>query len=279
MAYKQLEPGVIEISVVNPGSFNALSSKIIAGLVADFEGVCADPDTRAIIFRGAEVPGKFLAPLAGADLSMLVDREKWQPIPELEARQHMEEGIQAIESIQRSCRREKSEHEGPPAARVVVIGLVDGPCLAGGIEFMFNLSDLVLATSRSSFGMREIQLGGMGGWRGPQRLRELLLSPLLVKEMLLALGDQKKGDISATTALQRGLINRLVPEAEIEGVVLGLAQSVAKLDPLAVTYNLLVAECPIEVDCTPMATDMMVELMQQTVWVNGIRKFFEGEKK
>jgi enoyl-CoA hydratase/carnithine racemase len=279
MAYKQLEPGISEISVDNPGSFNALSSKIIAGLLADFEGVCADPTTRAIIFRGAEVPGKFLAPLAGADLSMLVDRENWRPVPLLDAHQHMEEGIQAIESIQQFCRREEGEYKRSPAGRVVVIGLVDGPCLAGGIEFMFGLSDLVVATSRSLFGMREIQLGGMGGWRGPQRLRELLLSPLWVKEMLLALGDQKSGDISAATALQRGLINRLVPEAEIEGAVLGLAQRVAKLDPLAVTYNLEVADCPIEVDCTEMATNLMVELMQQPAWVNGVRKFFEGGKK
>jgi len=281
---KSLGKGIVEISVDNPGAFNALSSDIIVGLVWEFQEACSDLATRVIIFRGGQVINsktnevKFLAPLAGADLTGLVNRqtEPWTPLSADVAREHMEQGVNAIATIRRACQRNNSLQRH--SSRVVVIGMVDGPCLAGGVEFMFGLSDIVLATHRSTFGMREILLAGMGGWGGPQILRRLLVSPLWVNEMLLALGDQKGGDISAETALRRGLLNRLVTEAEIEGMVLNMAEQVTRLDPLAVDYNLGAVEHPINQDCTPWVTDRMVELMLQPPWVERVQKFLQGGK-
>lgn len=279
MSFIGLHPGVSEIAIENPGAFNALSSQAIGILVLDFANVCHDPGTRVIILRGAEVSGKCKAPLAGADLTGLVNTHEWTPISPDDARHHMEEGIQAIQKIRRCCARKGVMHEGDDAGRVFVLGMVDGPCLAGGVEFMFGIADMVIATPRSVFGMREIGLGGMGGWGGPQTLRERLGSPMLVKEMLLALGTERGGDISAEVALARGLINRLVGEDDIESVALGIAKQVVRLDRLAVTFNLDAADYPAGQDCTDAVTGRMVNLMQRSAWVDGVRGFLEKSRK
>lgn len=279
MGLRSLGTGIWEITVENPAAFNALSSVIIAQTVELFRQVCGDLENRVIIFRGAEVPGKKKAPLAGADLTGLVNTDQWIPIPTVEARRHMDEGILAIKTMRQLCARDGVMCDGSEAGRVVVIGLVDGPCLAGGVEFMFGLSNIVLATPGSVFGMREAGLGGMGGWCGPQTLRERLGSPVLVIEMLLGLGDQRGGDISAETALQRGLINRIVTPELIEETALELAARVVKLDRMAVTYNLAAADYPAGQDCTPAVTGWMTELMQRKAWVDSVRGFLEKTKK
>jgi len=281
MAVKQLEPGIYEVMVDRPDKFNALSSEIIAGLINDFKTACADETTRAIIFRGAQAK-KFLSPLAGADLDDLVDLENQNPIGRLSATNHISEGINAIQEIREICMRDAKTtgHHDKHEGRVVVIGMVDGPCLAGGIEFMFGIADLVYATPRSTFGMREILFGGMGGWAGPQVLRERLGSPLWIKEMLLAVGGGNEfGDIVAMTAKFRGLLNGIYEAEEIEEVILGIARQIVQRDPRAVTYNLEMAEFSTGQDCTPTATERMVALMQQPAWVNGVCGFLNKGKK
>ena len=282
MAHEWIDKGICQITVNNPAKFNALSSEIIAELVSDFTEVCSEPLARVIIFRGAEVPGKRLAPLAGADLSQLVkvEGEVYSAIPADLAREHMEEGVQAIRKIRELCRRNGvRDDSGQLVGRVLVLGMVDGHCLAGGIEFMFGLSDIVIATFRSKFGMREIILGGMGGWGGPETLRRIFGNPICVKEMLLGLGEEEGGDISAEIALARGLVNRLVPEEEIEGHVEAMAQHVVSLDPLAVTYNLEAADFPVERNCTPQVTEWMTTLITRKAWINGVEAFDKGQRR
>lgn len=273
MAREILENGITQISVENPDAFNALSSEIITGLVTDFTTACADPTTRVIIFRGGAVK-KYLAPLAGADLNGLVNvSDPAHPKPATGGAEHLLEGIQAIEKIRALCAR---ENKSP--GRVVVLGMVDGPCLAGGMEFMFGLTDLVFATTRSVFGMREIGLGGMGGWRGPETLRRILCSPMWAKEMLLAAGDGKMGDISAITACRRGLVNRLYREDEIVTKTLETAARLTELDPMAVTYNLAAVEHPWGEDCTDAVTRWMTELMLGDAWVQKVSGFLAGQR-
>lgn len=287
MALKKLEDGVFQISVDRPDKFNALSSEVIAEIVLNFKKACDDSTTRVIIVRGAPVAGKFLAPLAGADLTGLVNVADEKPISTESAREHMNEGIDGILEIRKLCLRENIKHDGDAAGRVIVIGLVDGPCLAGGTEYMFGVSDIVIASSRSVFGMREINLAGLGGWRGPQLLRERLGSPLLVNEMLLGLGitykkkrnsdeiEARFGDIDALTALNRGLINYIIEPDKIEATVLSMAQHAAKLDRMAVTYNLEVAEYQVHKDCTGLATNRMVELMGRKAFVDNVCGFLK----
>ncbi|MBU0613441.1 enoyl-CoA hydratase/isomerase family protein [Patescibacteria group bacterium] len=278
MARVILEPGIWLIIVNNTRAFNALSSAIIAELVADFEAVCADPATRVVIFRGVEVEGKYLAPLAGADLKDLVDiSDPENPQPVENGNAHLLEGACAIHNIRRFCRRGSTFNPKDPG-HVLVLGMVDGPCLAGGMEFMFGLSDLVLATPRSKFGMREILLGGMGGWCGPETLRKILCSPMWIKEMLLAAGDQKSGDIDAATAMARGLVNRLYHEDNILEATNELAQHLASLDPYAVTCNLAAAEFDWSRDCTNDTISWMTNLMMGDAWVRNVSAFLAGQR-
>lgn len=273
MARQELVLGIQQVSVMEPKSFNAISSGSITTLVDDFEVVCGLPETRVIILRSAEVPGVCLSPWGGADVKGLVDTSTWKPISAASAREHMMEGIEAVDKIRTLCTR-----EGNDAGRIVVIGWVDGVCVAGGVEFVYGISDLVYATPRSTFGMREILLAILGGWNGPKILRQLLGSPLWVKEMFLALGPLKGGDILAETALTRGMLNGIFSEDEIEARVLLLARGVLKRDPMAVTDNLLLAELALDDDYTSTATDLMVKLMDRNPFVKAVKAFLQSSK-
>jgi cyclohexa-1,5-dienecarbonyl-CoA hydratase len=91
------------------------------------------------------------------------------------------------------------------------IAVVDGPALGGGCELVAGC-DIVIATERARFGQPEIKLGVfppiaailLGGIIGEKRAREMILT-----------GDV----IDAGTALQLGLVNHVVPVAQLEAKV------------------------------------------------------------
>jgi cyclohexa-1,5-dienecarbonyl-CoA hydratase len=90
-----------------------------------------------------------------------------------------------------------------------VIAVVDGPALGGGCELV-AACDIVIASDRSRFGQPEIKLGVFPPVAaillprviGERRARELILT-----------GDL----IDAAEALQLGLVNYVLPSAELEG--------------------------------------------------------------
>lgn len=286
MAVKQLGDGIVQISIERPEAINALSPEIIRTLVKDFEATCNNPATRVVIFRGAEVYEKdgvtikYLSAFGGADLGGLVNYAKRAPISRDSASLHMQDGIQGVKKIRKLCLRGGFQETKDAPGRVVVIGWVDGPCLAGGIEIVYGVSDFVYATPNSIFGMREILLNGMGGWGGPELLRRRLLSPLWLNEMLLAAGScNKLGDIDALTALSRGLLNEIVEGYKIVQFVLDKAKMLTTRGRMAVTANLDITDHSINKDCTDLATEHMVGLMMQPGWVKSVCAFLDRQKK
>ena len=90
-----------------------------------------------------------------------------------------------------------------------IIAVVNGYCLAGGLELALAC-DLIIASEKSIFGLPEINLGIIPGWGGTVRLPRAL--PIRKAKELIFLGEQ----FNAKQAYEMGLINYLVPEANLD---------------------------------------------------------------
>jgi enoyl-CoA hydratase / 3-hydroxyacyl-CoA dehydrogenase len=110
---------------------------------------------------------------------------------------------------------------------IVTIAAVNGLALGGGCELAMAC-DLRIAAASARFGQPEIKLGIIPGFGGTQRLARLV-GPAKALELNLV-GDP----IAAAEAAACGLVNRVVPDAELLETALTLAETVAAQAPLAV---------------------------------------------
>jgi enoyl-CoA hydratase len=104
--------------------------------------------------------------------------------------------------------------------------MVNGYCLGGGCELALAC-DLRIASDRASFGQPEINLGIIPGGGGTQRLTRLVGEGKAME--LILTGDI----IDAQTAFQIGLVNMVVPAADLETRTLELASRIAEKSPVA----------------------------------------------
>jgi enoyl-CoA hydratase/carnithine racemase len=109
--------------------------------------------------------------------------------------------------------------------KTVTIAAVHGYALANGAGLAFGC-DLTVATDTAMFGTTAINVGLICLGPAAPMMRSLGLKKTL--EMVLT-GDM----INASEAEKLGLVNKVVPEAELEGAVNGLASKLAAKSPLA----------------------------------------------
>ena len=112
-----------------------------------------------------------------------------------------------------------------------VIAAVNGFALGGGCELAMACT-LRLAADSARFGQPEINLGLLPGYAGSQRLPRLVGRGRALE--LLLTGRQ----VAADEALRIGLVNRVVPAAELATEARTLAQAIAAKAPVAVRYIL-----------------------------------------
>jgi enoyl-CoA hydratase len=110
-----------------------------------------------------------------------------------------------------------------------VIAAINGYALGGGCELAMACT-LRIAADSAKLGQPEINLGIIPGYGGTQRLSRLVGRGRALE--LLLTGDQ----ISAAEAYRLGLVNRVVPAAELMAETRKLAQSLAAKPPIAVRY-------------------------------------------
>jgi enoyl-CoA hydratase len=112
-------------------------------------------------------------------------------------------------------------------AHFPVIGAVNGFALGGGCE-MALACDFLYASDKAKFGQPEVSLGVIPGFGGTQRLaRRVGIGR--ARELCMT-GDV----IGADEALRIGLVNALVPEAELLNRAVATAKRIATRGPLAV---------------------------------------------
>jgi enoyl-CoA hydratase len=193
---------VATITVDHPPA-NALSNQVLAEIASSLNQAEADADVRAVICTGAGE--KFF--IAGADITEFL-------------------GIPKEDYAERTAKGQKVTLQMETMAKPVIMA-VNGYCLGGGCE-MAMAGDVRLASDNAVFGQPEIKLGIIPGFGGTQRFVRLLGKSRAME--LLFTGE----NIDATTALQLGLVSRVVPAAELMIVAQELAKKFAAQAPLAI---------------------------------------------
>jgi crotonobetainyl-CoA hydratase len=108
-----------------------------------------------------------------------------------------------------------------------VIAAVNGVALGGGLEIVL-WADLVVAADTARFGLPEVRVGVVAGAGGLIRLGEQLPRRLALAMALTGT------PIDAEEALRHGLVNEVVPAAEVLDRALALADRIGENAPLAV---------------------------------------------
>ena len=194
---------VVVVTIDNP-PMNALSTALLEELEAELDALDSDDGVRAIVLRG----GGDRALVAGADI---------KEFPAL--RESSGEGGSA-RGIQKLGHR-------MDAARTPFVAAIGGYCLGGGLELAM-CCDTRICADDATLGQPEIALGLIPGGGGTQRLPRLVGHG---RAMFLNL----TGDfIDAQTAYAWGLVERVVPVAELEDAALAIAARIATRSPHAV---------------------------------------------
>jgi enoyl-CoA hydratase len=193
--------GIAIITINRPEKRNALNIKTReegAAALADLE---MDDSVRVVIFTGAGDK----AFIAGADIAEFAGRT-------------------AVS--QRSVMLGRSLFTAVDNFTKPIIAMINGYCLGGGNELAMAC-DIRVASDTASFGQPEINLGIIPGGGGTQRLTRLIGEGKAME--LILTGDI----IDAKTALALGLVNIVVPLADLEAKTMELAYRIAAKSPIA----------------------------------------------
>lgn len=157
-----------------------------------------------------------------------------------------------------------------------VVAVIDGPCLGGGLELAVRC-DLRLVAERAKFGMPPAKLGLIYGHTGLERFIEVI-GVARTKELFLT-----GRNMGAERAEGIGLVNQVVPDAELEAVALALASEMAANAPLAVRGNKRAIEALARFPpLTPAQEQELVDLRRSCFasedFREGIRAFAEKRK-
>jgi len=107
-----------------------------------------------------------------------------------------------------------------------MIAAVNGACLGGGLEVALAC-DIRIAAESATFGVPEVTLGLIPGWGGTQRLPRAIPAARAA-EMLMS-----GRPIDAQEAYRIGLVNKVVPLAELMNEAKKMAEALLRPGPLA----------------------------------------------
>lgn len=195
--------GIAVITINRPETRNAMDAEHYAQLSDTWQRVRDDAAIRVAIITGA---GE-LAFSAGADLKSYIGKPA---------------GLDALWLTQQGQLLNRGLEIWKP-----VIAAVNGYCVGGGMTLMLA-TDIRIAATHASFGLSEVKRGVIAGNGGTQRAIAQLPYPIAM-EMLLT-GDR----IDAATAERWGLVNKVVPQAQLMDEAMAYAARIAANAPLAV---------------------------------------------
>ena len=200
--------GAVAVVIINrPKVLNALNIATLDELAATMGQLQRDGTVRCVIITGAGEKSF----IAGADINELAALT-----PTL-AREHVRKGQAVLDLI---------EQLGKP-----VIAAINGYALGGGCELAMACT-IRIAADTARLGQPEINLGTIPGFGGTQRLSRLIGAGRALE--LLLTGEP----VGAAEALRLGLVNRVVPAADLLAEAHRLAAAIAAKAPVAVRYIL-----------------------------------------
>jgi enoyl-CoA hydratase len=198
--------GIAELVVNRPDKRNALNRAVIGELVDAIRTISRRGGPRAAIIMGAGD----VAFVAGADIAEM------STMSVADAKAFSDAGHELGALVE--------------MAPCPFIAAVNGVALGGGCELALAC-DFIYASDKARFGQPEVGLGLMPGFGGTQRLARRV--GVGVARELIYTGDP----LSAADALAKGLVNAVVPHAELKEKVLAVATKIASKAPLAIAAS------------------------------------------
>jgi enoyl-CoA hydratase len=195
--------GIVRLTITRPKALNALNSAVLTELASVLSDLEQRDDLRAVLITGDGEK----AFVAGADIAEM--REK---TPE-QARAFAGQALRTIKRLE--------------TLPVPVVALVNGFCLGGGCELALAC-DWAVASDNAIFGQPEVGLGVIPGFGGTQRLPRRVGPAMAID--LCTTGRK----IDANEALRIGLVNRVMPQAELEAYAEELTKQLSGNGPEAV---------------------------------------------
>ena len=195
--------GPVRVLTVNrPDKLNALDAATLDALLEAFRAAADDASVRVVVLTGAG-PRAFVA---GADISQM---NTLTPVQGRDFALRGQRMMLFVETLPKP-----------------VIAMVIGFALGGGLELAM-CCHLRIASDTAKVGQPEINLGLIPGFGGTQRLLRLAGRAATLELCLVG------APVDAARALQLGIVNRVVPAAELEAQTLALAEQLAGSAPLA----------------------------------------------
>jgi len=211
--------GVRTIRVNRPDKLNALNAATLDALDAAFADAARDETVRVVVLTGSGSK----AFVAGADIAEM------NALTPVQGRDFSLRGTRMMRRVEKMPKP--------------VIAMVNGFALGGGLELAM-CCHLRIAADTAKVGQPEINLGLIPGFGGSQRLLRLCGRAATLELCLTGV------PITAERALQLGIVNRVVPAAELEAETMKLATQLASSAPLALRGMLdcvnIGGECGIE---------------------------------
>jgi len=204
--------GIAEVVLNRPEKRNALNPEMIVRLARAWDDIAADPSIRVVVLKGAG--DKTFC--AGADLGRLT--------PLLtRARQAEDEWDEAMLADPKILNRAMLRRDD---FFIPVVAAMRGAIVAGGMELALAC-DLRVIADDCVMGLLEVQRGLIPAAGGVARVSRQIASAVAAE--ILLIGDR----IDAAEALRCGLVNRVVPAADVDATADALAARMAQNSPLA----------------------------------------------
>jgi enoyl-CoA hydratase/carnithine racemase len=245
-----VDDGVGWIVYNNPAKHNAMTADMLAAVPRICEQFADDPGVHVVVLRGAGEK----AFISGADIEQLESGDLAHRAP---------------------TATEMAENTGTTRLHSLmkpVIAMIHGYCLGGGIMVALS-ADIRICADDAQFGIPAAKLGVAYPYDAAAQLVSLV-GPGHASELLFA-GRR----IDATEAARIGLVNRVVPKAELESAVAALAHDIAANAPLShVSHKLSiraasVAEPP--ADDWPLIDAAIAAAWRSDDCIEGRRSFLE----
>jgi enoyl-CoA hydratase/carnithine racemase len=194
----EIEDQVAWMTIVRPEARNALSKAVRDGLWEGFRRFADDDDAAVLVLTGAGEK----AFCAGGDLKEMSATSLQVPPPDF------------LPYLQRTLKTDKP-----------VIAAVNGVAFAGGF-LLAQMVDLVIAADHAKFGITEARVGRGSPWAAPL---PWLIPPRVAMEIMVTAEP-----ITAQRAYELGLVNKVVPLAELHDAAQAMARTIAANAPLSV---------------------------------------------
>ena len=242
-----IDGGVAVITINRPEVHNAMDAEHYDLLSKAWIRVRDDPQVRTAIITGAGEKSF----CAGADLRSYLSKSL--PLGEMwltQREQLLNRGLEVWKPI---------------------IAAVNGYCLGGGSTLLFA-TDIRIASENATFALTEVKRGLVPGNGGTQRILSQL--PYAIGMQYLMTGDS----MDARTAAHWGLVNQVVPQADLMATAMAMAKRIAANAPLAVQAS---KELAIRAGDVDLATGLRMEqVMNRLLWTSedvqeGVKAFAE----